>query len=370
MTGSRQDSSDYQHPIFNDNKLKLGTFSSNLSGGTLLSTLDGRATGAWDNTLAIARIADEMGFEAMVPVGRWLPIRGEMEHLAGLEAYTWAAAVGACTERAAVFATSHTSTIHPIMAAKQAASIDQITGGRFAMNVVCGWNQNEMEMFGAPMLPHDERYLAAAEWLEIITRLWTEDEPFDFAGTYYRVDKALISPKPSARPRPPVMNAGTSGVGQHFAAKYCDMAFAPPVTLEDVAAQVESYRDIARSYGREIKIWSYAYVVQAETEREAYQFYDYLCTKGDWTAVAKIMDAFGQTSPPMAREAFERRRLSLATGGSGYRLIGTKDQIVDGLMKLSDSGLDGVLLSWPRYLDGISEFQAVTLPVLKQSGLR
>jgi alkanesulfonate monooxygenase SsuD/methylene tetrahydromethanopterin reductase-like flavin-dependent oxidoreductase (luciferase family) len=167
------------------------------------------------------------------------------------------------------------------------------------------------------------------------------------------------------------MNAGTSEVGRHFAARHCDVAFAPPATLDDLSAQVQDYRDIAKGYGRELKIWSYAYVVQAETEREAQEFFDYYVhQKGDWTAVAKLMEAFEIRSPPLSPDAFKKVQETFIAGGTGYPLIGTKEQIVDGLKQLSDRGLDGILLSWPRYQQGIRQFQAETFPLLQQSGLR
>ena len=58
-------------PLFNDRKLKLGTFSSNLSGGCAITTIDGTLEVTWPNTLTLGRLADEMEFEALVPVGRW-----------------------------------------------------------------------------------------------------------------------------------------------------------------------------------------------------------------------------------------------------------------------------------------------------------
>jgi alkanesulfonate monooxygenase SsuD/methylene tetrahydromethanopterin reductase-like flavin-dependent oxidoreductase (luciferase family) len=57
-------------------------------------------------------------------------------------------------------------------------------------------------------------------------------------------------------------------------------------------------------------------------------------------------------------------------GWGSYPLIGTKEQVVDGLKKLSAMGLDGVLLSWPRYEEGMREFKDVTYPLLMQTGLR
>ena len=93
-----------------------------------------------------------------------------------------------------MFATSHVLTVHPIMAAKQATTIDHITGGRFALNVVTGWHRPEMEMFGAPMLDHDDRYQLAVEWLEIIKRLWTAEEEFDYDGKHFKIARAISSP--------------------------------------------------------------------------------------------------------------------------------------------------------------------------------
>jgi FMNH2-dependent dimethyl sulfone monooxygenase len=67
--------------------------------------------------------------------------------------------------------TSHVPAVHPIFAAKQGATIDRITEGRFALNVVCGWFAPELEMFGAPIMQHEVRYDYAAEWLEIVKML-------------------------------------------------------------------------------------------------------------------------------------------------------------------------------------------------------
>ena len=180
----------------------------------------------WRSTLTLARLADEMEFEALVPVGRWKGFGGVTNfNGAGFEPYTWAAAIGAVTKYSAVFATSHVPTVHPIMAAKQATTIDHVTGGRFALNIVTGWFLPEIEMFGAPQMDHDLRYDCAIEWLDIIKRLWTEDEEFDYSGKYYRIKKGILRPKPIQAPYPVVMNAGGSETGRHYAAKYCDVAF-------------------------------------------------------------------------------------------------------------------------------------------------
>ena len=61
----------HMNPLYGPRKLKLGTFSTNLSGGCAISTIDGTLKADWPSTLELARMADEMAFEALVPVGRW-----------------------------------------------------------------------------------------------------------------------------------------------------------------------------------------------------------------------------------------------------------------------------------------------------------
>ena len=362
-------------PLFNGRKLKLGTFSSNLSGGCAITTIDGTLEVTWPNTLALARLADAMEFEALVPVGRWRGFGGPTNfNGAGFECFSWAAGIGASTQYSGVFATSHVPTIHPILAAKQAATIDHITGGRFALNVVTGWHKPEIEMFGAPLIEHDARYEMAAEWLGIIKRMWTEDEPFDFEGRYYKVKGAVLDPKPIRRPYPVVMNAGGSEKGRHFAARHCDVAFVlfNPADLDGARAHVAAYRRLAREeYGRELQIWCASYVVQRETEREARDFYDYYVhEKGDWVAVNNLVETMGlnaQTLPPDTVRAMKEHFIA---GWGGYPLVGSNDQVVEGLAKLVEIGLDGTVLSWPRYEEGMRQFQQVTIAALRQAGLR
>src|ERR1700674_264678 len=136
---SAQDPRRKTNPLVNDRKLKLGTFSSNLSGGCAITTIEGVLKADWPSTLTLARLADEMEFEALVPVGRWKGFGGVTNFKrAGFEPYPGAAAIGAATKYSAVFAASHVPTVHPIMAAKQATTIDHCTGGALARRTARG----------------------------------------------------------------------------------------------------------------------------------------------------------------------------------------------------------------------------------------
>ncbi len=272
--------------------------------------------------------------------------------------------------------TSHVSLNHPLIAAKQCAAIDHISNGRFMLNVVCGWNGPEMDMFDMPLTRHEDRYARAEEWLAIIRRLWTEDDDFDHEGDFYRIKKGYLEPKPIQKPHPPIMNAGASERGRHFAAKNCDLAFTLIRTHDfDVnAAHVAAYRRLAREeYGRSIQVWTHAVAVQGETEQEARKFYDYYVQeKGDWDAAGNVIDAMAaeineKEFPPERKRAISEMFIA---GWGGHPLVGTKEQIVDKLAGLSRMGMDGVLLSWPRFEAGMREFRDTTLPLIKQAGLR
>ena len=363
------------NPAYNDRKLKLGTFQTNLDYGCLMADVEGRLKISWPNTLALAKLADAMEFEALLPVARWRGFGGKLNPQGpGFETYTWAAGIAASTTKTGVISTSHCSLNHPIIAAKQATVIDHIANGRFILNIVTGWNKPEIDMFGVEMLPHGDRYDMAEEWLAIVKRLWTEDEEFDHEGKYYKIAKGYLEPKPVQRPYPAVMNAGGSERGRHFAAKYCDLVFTAlgQPDFEQNKAQVNAYRKLAREeYGREIGIWTSANIVQAETEAEARRFDQYIVQeKGDWEAATFALNTLGLNAQTFSPEALKHlKELWIAAWGS-YPLVGTKEQVVDGLKSLSAMGLDGVLLSWPRYEEGMREFRDVTYPLVVQAGLR
>jgi dimethylsulfone monooxygenase len=363
------------NPVFNNRKLKLGTFQTNLDYGCLMADIEGRLKISWPNTVALAKLSDEMEFEALLPVARWRGFGGKLNPQGpGFETYSWAAGIAASTHNAGVVATSHCSMNHPIVAAKQGTVIDHISGGRFILNIVTGWNKPEIDMFGAEILPHEERYDMAEEWLSVIKRLWTEDDEFDHEGKYYKIEKGYLQPKPIQLPYPPIINAGGSERGRHFACKHCDIAFTAlgSPDFEKNKAQIESYRKLAREeYGREIAVWSSANIIQAETESEARRFQDYIINeKGDWEAVSFALSTMGINAKTFPPEAMEHLKQFFIAGWGGYPLVGTKEQVIDGLKALSDMGLNGVLLSWPRYEEGMREFKNVTYPLLVQAGLR
>src|SRR5260370_31227193 len=107
--------------------------------------------------------------EALLPVGRWKGYGGPSNfNNCTFESFTWASAIGAVTNYCTVLATVHVPLVHPLMVAKMAATIDHVTGGRFAMNVVFGWVKKQFPMFRRPIRPPQCPSKISSQWPHFI----------------------------------------------------------------------------------------------------------------------------------------------------------------------------------------------------------
>lgn len=355
------------------NRLQLGTFGTNLAPGITFTTIPGALTTDWSRVTDLARRAEEMDFEAIVPISRWKGYGGAHNpHSDAYDTLTWAAALGAVTHSARIFATVSMPVVHPVMAAKQMATIDHVTGGRAGINVLAGWYRPEMEMFGADLLAHDRRYDLADEWIDIVERLWTEPGEFDHDGEFFSLRGAFSMPKPLGR-RPHVMNAAMSGRGLDFALQHADTLY---VKLSDdrehAEAQVANAKRRAREqYGREIEVWTFGYVVDGDTEQAARDFLHYYAQEnGMHDAAINALKIMGVEAEVAGDNSTAARRFSWVAGDGGVPLIGTPAQVADGLEWLADVGIDGCLLGWPLWEEGMTRFRDGILPLLRERGLR
>ena len=355
--------------VYNDNRLKLGIFGTNVSYGTAATTAEGHFETTWPNVADIAITADKAGFEALIPVARWRGFGGTTDFNGTcFETYTWAAGQAPITNNIAVFSTSHVPTVHPVVAAKQGTTIDHISNGRFGLNIVCGWYEQEFQMFGSAMMEHEAAYDYAAEWFEVVRRFWTEEEEFDHEGRFFKVVKGFSQPKPIQKPYPPIMQAGSSPTGARFAAKYADMAFIGISNISDDVNKnkIADIRKMGREeFGRELQVWSSCSVVCRPTEQEALDFARYyILEKGDWEAAANLARDRFPSHKPAPGEALR------SPGWGGHLLIGTPEQVVDRLLAVADFGLDGVVLSWVNYQDELRYWVREVMPLVEQAGLR
>jgi dimethylsulfone monooxygenase len=355
------------------NTLKLGLFGANCSSGRAVTTVPERWSGSWDDCLRLARMADEAGIEFMLPVGRWKGYGGDTDYQGEtLETVTWAAGLLAATRRLTVFGTVHAPLIHPLIAAKQFVTADQIGQGRFGLNIVCGWNEDEFNMFGATMREHAERYEYAQEWFDAIRLAWSDAEDFEFEGRFIRLRQARAKPKPFGGGRPIVMNAAASPAGQAFAIRNCDALFSmtPKGKLDEFTAHIANVKALARQGGREIDVYTVGVITCRPTQREAEEYYrHWVIDSADWAAVDRIMAMRGVTRDRFPDD-FEERRYHQANGMGGVPIVGDPEAVARELARLAAAGARGIALSFVNYLDALPLFSGEVLPRLARMGLR
>lgn len=353
---------------------KLGLFSPNCSGGLAVTQVPERWSGSWEDNLALARLSDEVGLDFLLPIARWIGYGGETNFHGGvLDPVTWAAGVLAATERITVFSTIHTAFNHPIVVAKQLATLDQIGQGRAGINVVAGWNKPEYDTMGVE-LPHDHdsRYALAQEWLEVIQRIWRDREPFDHNGRFFQLEHVEGLPKPYEGDVP-VLNAGASEQGRDYAARnaaFLFTTFADPSA--DGAAAVEAVTRRARErYQRDIGVLTLCYSVCRPTRAEAEEYHHHYAEEhADWGAVDNLMALQGLHAQSFSKEMLTAFRGRFAAGHGAYPLVGTPDDVADGLERVAAAGFAGSTLAFVDYVAELPYFAEEVIPRLERKGLR
>jgi dimethylsulfone monooxygenase len=360
--------------LHNRNRLKIGLFGSNCSSGRAVTLVPERWSGSWHDNLTLAHIADEAGIDFMLPVARWRGYGGDTDYQgATLETVTWATALLANTKRMTVFGTVHAPLFHPLIAAKEFVTADHVGEGRFGLNLVCGWNEGEFDMFGATLRDHESRYDYAQEWLDAVKLAWSSEQEFDLDGAYIHLKNVRSWPKPWGGTRPVIMNAGASDTGQAFAIRNCDALFMSTrlASLESYMANVKAVKDLARAEGRELDFYTVGVITCRPTRGEAEAYYRHSVVEhADWNAVDSILAMKNISLKTHAPEIFTRIRNEYATGMGGLPLVGDPDYIARELAILSEAGLTGIGVSFVNFNDELPYFCDEVLPRLERMCLR
>ena len=352
------------------NRFKLGLFSMNSDGGLTLTRVPERWPATWDDIVAVSQMADRAGIEFFMPIARWKGFGGELNSREwSFETFTFAAGLAGVTEKIALFSTVHVPMIHPVYAAKALATIDHATNGRAGLNIVCGWNPEEFALFGLPMI--EDRYAQGLEWFEIMSRIYTEDAPFDFHGRFYGLKNVSGKPRPIQQPRPVTLNAAFSSPGREFAAKAADFLFTTFVEIDGGRAHIEDMNARAAREGRSIGVYTTCHVVCRESQAEAEDYYEYYAvTTADHASVDFYTGQKEKFSGSHEAEAYRLHRKRFAAGAGTYPLVGTPRHIADEMVRMYAVGFAGTTISFVNFKNELPYFIDRVLPLLRAAGLR
>jgi len=353
----------------------LGAFLPNVSYGFTMSLAETETVPTYEYNKAVAQTADRYGLDFVFPVARWKGTGGPSDYWGVcLDNFTLAAALSQVTSRITVLSTVHASLVHPLVVAKLGASVDQISGGRWGLNVVAGWHLDENEMFGIERYDHDTRYALATEWVQVIKELWDAGE-IEHHGEHYTIKGGACWPRPRQRPRPPIVNAGSSPRGRDFAVEECDVNFIIAGDRESVSRQVADTKRRAAQLGRETRVCLVVYgLIDPDRDRLAALEKD-IVENADWVAISNIIDMFSGADASLidvvkGKQELEAYHRQMIFGTGCYPIVGSAEVFARELMWLfREAGADGVILSFFNWHAMLEYFCQEGLPLLVDSGI-
>jgi len=322
------------------------------------------------------------------------------------------------TQHIGVIATISTSFYHPFMAARVMSSLDTVTGGRVGMNLVTSSNEGAMQNYGIKkLIPHDERYIRANEWVDIVKQLWdswdadamvmdeatntfadhTKVRPIDFEGQFYR-SRGPLNTVPGPQGHPIICQAGGSSSGRDFGSRNADTIIAAARGAEEMKEYRDDVSRRAIAEGRDpksIKVLFLVSPVIGETMSDA-QERDAAAKRGfaenidaqlagfsyitgiDWSKFdidapfpdmsdnqghQSTMADFARSGATI-REAVLNRRTQ-----ESVRLVGTAQSVAQEMDEYMDyAGGDGYLIAMPVTRRNITEIADGLSPALRRRG--
>jgi len=332
-------------------------------GGWLRNVPDERMDATWEYVSRLARRSEAIGFDlTLVAELNLNDIKGP--DAPSLDAWTITAALAAVTERLELMVAVRPTFHAPALCAKQAASIDHISGGRLTLNVVSSWWADEARQYGVEFDRHDSRYSRTAEWLDVVTGLWREPR-FTYSGQYYRVENAILEPKPLSRPRPTVYAGGESEAAKGLIARACDaylMHGDPPERIAAKIADMRARRTVTAPEQPPLRFGVAGYVVCRETPESARREIERI------TDVKQTAAGYANYQDWLANTQLEQRvsleDYSVSNRGLKAGLSGTPEQVAERILEFQRAGVDLLLLQFSPQLEEMERFAQEVMPLV------
>jgi FMNH2-dependent dimethyl sulfone monooxygenase len=322
-------------------------------GGWLRNVADERMAPTWDYVKTLAQRSEEWGYDlTLIAELNLNDIKGV--DAPSLDAWSTAASLAAVTSSLELMVAVRPTFHEPALLAKQAANIDHISGGRLSLNVVSSWWAEEAKQYGVQFDQHDERYARTAEWLSVVDGLWQQKQ-FSHEGKYYRIQDAVLEPKPVSRPRPTVYAGGESETARDLIARTCDayvMHGDPPEDISRRVADMIARRD--RTGRSPLTFGVAAYAIVRDSEREARHELERI------TDVSQSAAGYGNYQQWIANTQLERRvsleDYSVSNRGLRSGLVGTPERVIAQVQAFEDAGVDLLLLQCSPQMEEMERF--------------
>lgn len=319
-----------------------------------------RTPATFEHVRAIASTAERVGFElTLVPELNLNDIHGP--NAPALDAWTTATALAAVTETLEIMIAMRPTYHLPVaLAAKQAATIQQIAGGRLSLNLVSAWWAEEARQYGAEFGAHDDRYTLTAEYVEALRGLWSHT-PYSQSGRHIRLDGTHLEPKPHVLP--PIYAGGESDAGRAAITRFADAYLTHGGTIDEIAAKVADMRRRRDEAGAAPfdHFGMAAFAIVRDTEREAQAELERITTVRDGAAYDSYRDF---TSKSQLDVEVSLRDYSVSNRGLRPNLVGTPEQVAERIRAYEAAGIDTLLLQFSPAHEELERFGEQVVPLV------
>lgn len=331
--------------------LKLGIWLP-IFGGWLRNVEDEGMSADFSYNLKVAQAAEAAGFSTILIAELNLnDIKGPEASV--LEAWTTTAALAANTQQIRLMTALRPGYRQPALAAKMAANIDHISGGRFEINLVSAWWKDEMQMYVGEWLDHTTRYRRSAEFIDVMRGVWTENR-FSYEGEFYKITNTALAPKPGQHGGVPIFAGGESDEGRDMIASRCDSYLMHGDSVENVARNVKDMNARRAKLGEGKHPLSYgmaSYMIVRDSEEEAREEVKRITSIQEGTAAYDSYEAFLKNSQLRTKISLED--YSVSNRGLRPNLVGTPEQILERLRAYEDAGLELILVQCSPMLEEV-----------------
>jgi alkanesulfonate monooxygenase len=299
-----------------------------------------------------------------------------------------AAFVAAHTERLGLLIAHRPGVVHPTLASRTFATLDQFSGGRVALNIVTGSTDSEQRREG-DYVPHDERYARTDEYLSILRAAWDTDGPRDHEGTYYRFEGFTPHVTPLGGRHLELFFGGSSAAAYAVGSKHADTYMLWGEPLAETAGQIATIEERATAAGRarRPRISVSFRPILGRTDAEAWERAHGILDAINGAVGAQFKAKHGQLHPGGAapQNAGSQRLLAVAEkgdvhdrclwtptskavggGGNSTALVGSPETVAAAILDYVEIGVDTVLIRGYEPLQDAIDYGRDLLPLVRQ----
>ena len=349
--------------------MDFGVFLPIANNGWIASTNSPTYMPTFDLNKEILDRAERYGFRFALSMVKFRGFGGKTEHWDyALESLTLTSALVAATREIKVYASIATLTLPPPIVARMAVTIDDVSPGRFGLNIVAGWNRSEYDQMG--IWPGDEfyayRYEYAEEYVTILRDLWTTGRS-DLKGQFFTMNDCRCLPLP--RGKIDVVYAGASQRGHRFAAEYADYNFTIAQGVEGLREANASLANEAKQAGRDVTAYPLYMVIIDDTDEAAQAKLDHYEAGADVEAFAHSRAETSRDTGTIQVRSAARRNAAMGT--SAPVISGSPATVAAALDELAAvPGSSGMMFMFDDFVDGVERFGAEVMPLMRSARSR